>query len=76
MQTLFPPGDTNLASNRHRSAWREFSFVFEQVKRAIVPDLSLNSLISNWSEIIKLLSEGPRKRNIQLNKCLMNVETT
>jgi hypothetical protein len=51
-----------------QSAWREFNFAFNQVKRAIEPHLPLEDMISNWNDIAKLLAERPRTRNHQLSQ--------
>jgi len=51
-----------------QSAWREFNFAFNQVKRAIEPHLPLEDMISNWNDIAKLLAERPRTRKHQLSQ--------
>ena len=68
MQSLFPPGDTSWKNTLTQSAWREFNFAFNQVKRAIEPSLSLEGMISGWNDISKLMAEGKRKRNTQLSQ--------
>ena len=55
-------------NTRIPSAWREFGFVFNQVKCAIEPPLSLEEMIARWNEIRELLSESKRKRNNQLSQ--------
>jgi hypothetical protein len=66
MQLLFPPGDTSWKNAQPQSLWREFNFVFNQIKRAIEPPFSLENMISDWGNISKSLAEHPRKRNVQL----------
>jgi len=48
------------------SAWREFSLVLNQIKRAIEPPLSLSEVLHDWNDLSKLLAERPRQRKIQL----------
>ena len=67
MHLLFPPGDTSWKNNQPQSAWREFNFAYNQIKRAIEPQLPLNEMITCWNTISKLLSERPRKRKAQLS---------
>jgi hypothetical protein len=66
MRFLFPPGDISWKNDRPQSAWREFNFVFNQIKRAIEPYLSFGDMFISWNDISKLLSERPRKRKSQL----------
>ncbi len=68
MRLLFPPGDTSWKNSRHQSAWREFNFVYNQVKRAIEPHLVLEDMMTGWNEIAKSLSDNPRCRTAQLSK--------
>ena len=68
MQLVFPPGDTSWKKTRPQSAWREFGFVYSQVKRAIEPHLTMEEMIARWNEISKLLSESKRARNNQLSQ--------
>ena len=68
MLLLFPPGDISWKNTQPQSAWREFNFAFNQVKRAIEPQLPLEDMISNWNGIAKLLAERPRTRNHQLSQ--------
>ena len=68
MQLVFPPGDTSWKKTRPQSAWREFGFVFNQIKRAIEPYLSMEEMIARWNEISELLSESKRSRNNQLSQ--------
>lgn len=51
MQTFFPPGDTTWKKSRTKSHWREFDFMFNQVKRAIEPALSLYVVIDRWRDL-------------------------
>jgi hypothetical protein len=67
MPHLFPPGDTSWKNNQPQSAWREFNFVYNQIKRTIEPHLALEDIIEDWNDIAKSLSERPRKRNSQLS---------
>jgi hypothetical protein len=53
---------------RPQSAWREFNFAYNQVKRAIEPYLSLEGMISGWNDIAKLLAEPPRQRKSQFSR--------
>lgn len=48
--------------NRSRCLWRETSFVLELLSRAILPVLSLNDAIKDWSRIAHQLAEPPRRR--------------
>jgi len=50
-----------------QSTWREFKFVYNQIKRVIEPHLPLEDMITGWNDIAKLLAERPRKRNLQLS---------
>jgi hypothetical protein len=68
MLLLFPPGDISWKNNQPQSAWREFNFVYNQVKRSIEPHLALDDMIAGWNEIAKFLAERPRCRNSQLAK--------
>jgi len=63
----------NWEKNRVRSNWREFSFVYNQVKRIIDPELALNKMIRNWKQISILLSEGNRKRKPQLSHTFLDI---
>ena len=67
MQPLFPPGDTCWKNNQPQSAWREFNFIYHQVKRAIEPYIPLDEVLSNWNDISKSLAENHRKRKSQLS---------
>ena len=64
----FPPGDITWKNTQPQSAWREFNFVYNKVKRAIEPRLALEDMIASWSDISKLLAENHRNRNSQLSK--------
>ena len=68
MHLVFPPGDTSWKKTRPQSAWREFGFVYSQIKRTIAPHLPMEEMIARWTEISSLLSEPKRKRNNQLSK--------
>lgn len=48
------------------SAWREFGFLLNQMKRAIEPQLSLAEVLNDWNEFARALAERPRQRTIQL----------
>lgn len=74
MRAQFPPGDMNWKSMRDPSAWREFNFAYNQVKSAIVPHLSLETMIEGWEEISKLLSESHRERKLQLSQPLFHLK--
>ncbi len=52
-------------TQRCRSVWREFEFIFMVVRNAIVPVVKIEHLIENWDRIRKSLAEGPRKRVLQ-----------
>ncbi len=52
-------------TQRCRSVWREFEFIFMVVRNAIVPVVKIEDLIENWDRIRKSLAEGPRKRVLQ-----------
>lgn len=52
-------------TQRCRSVWREFEFIFTVVRNAIVPIVKIEHLIENWDRIRKNLAEGPRKRVLQ-----------
>ena len=67
MRLLFPPGDISWKNNKPQSAWREFNFAYNQIKRAIEPQLPLEEMIERWNSISKLLAECSRKRNSQLS---------
>jgi hypothetical protein len=58
----------SILNNQPQSAWREFNFAYNQVKRAIEPYLPLEDMISGWNDIAKLLSERPRNRNSQISR--------
>ena len=62
----FPPGDTTWGRKRPRSAWRDFQFMLNQVKRSIEPSLSLSETFSQWNTISEQLADSPRKRKRQL----------
>ncbi len=64
----FPPGDTSWKNNQPQSDWREFNFVFNQVKRTIEPQLALDDMIIGWNDIAQFLAERPRARNSQISK--------
>jgi len=64
----FPLGIYLGKNNQPQSAWREFNFAYNQVKRAIEPRLPLEDMISGWNDIAKLLSERPRKRSSQISR--------
>lgn len=66
MASPFPPGGTNSYSQGERSRWREFAFVFHQLKRAIEPELPLADVIDDWMDIASALAESPRKRTSQI----------
>jgi hypothetical protein len=55
-------------NSQPQSAWREFNFMYHQVKRVIDPHLPLEDMMESWNEIAKLLAERPRKRNSQLSR--------
>ena len=55
-----------MESQRTYSLWREFQFMYHQIERAILPNLSLQNTIQDWSEIRNLLAEGQRKRINQI----------
>src|SRR5438105_10229344 len=60
MPARFPPGA--MSSKAHRSRWREFSFAFHQVARAIEPRLNLQHCITHWNQIAANLADPPRRR--------------
>jgi hypothetical protein len=68
MLLLFPPGDTSWKNTQPQSAWREFNFAYNQLKRAVEPHLALEDMIAEWNGIAKLLAERPRKRNTQISQ--------
>ncbi len=39
-----------------------------QVKQAIIPQLSLRETVQQWGTICNALTEGRRKRTMQVNK--------
>ena len=57
-------------SRRPKSAWREFSFAWNEVRRAIDPGVGLTKTIADWENISKELREAPRKRRPQLARHL------
>jgi hypothetical protein len=65
MQAQFPPVDIAY-KGKTRSYWREFEFMMHQVQQAIEPQISLDKVISKWTEIRKKLSESTRKRKQQM----------
>ena len=65
MLIRFPPGGTAWKKYRDESHWREFDFMFNQVKRAIEPDLPLRFALDAWGDISRDLAERPRKRRNQ-----------
>ena len=67
MLLLFPPGGISWKNTQPQSAWREFNFAYNQVKRVIEPHLPLEDMITEWNDITKLLAERSRKRNSQLS---------
>ena len=66
--TSFPPGDTSLSIKKTKSKWREFAFMFNQVKRAIEPALSLQEVLKYWNDIACSLAENIRIRKTQISK--------
>src|ERR1700733_1051534 len=54
MLALFPPGDTRWRSQQTPSSWREFSFAFHKVAKAIEPTFTLRQMLTNRNPI----SEG------------------
>lgn len=53
-------------SKRPKSAWREFSVAWNEVRRGIGPEVGLTKTISDWENISKELGAAPRKRRPQL----------
>ena len=49
----FPPGDITWSRRRPPSAWRDFQFMLNQVKRSIEPSLSLSQTFSQWNTILR-----------------------
>lgn len=76
MRMLFPPGDTTWKDSRIKSNWREFNFMFNQIKRAIEPDLSMHLVFNNWQAIASGLAESPRKRKGQISKIKLQARTS
>ncbi len=74
MLLLFPPGDISWKNTQPQSVWREFNFVFNQVKRTIEPHLPIEDMIMAWKDIAKLLAERPRKRKSSLSRYFTFVE--
>ena len=56
------------------SAWREFDFMFTQVRKAIEPEFSLAETLSEWRLISELLSESHRNRKLQLSQDISDVD--
>lgn len=50
------------------SRWRDFSFAFKQVVRAIEPHLPLADMIGGWNGIAHDLAEPPRERVPQIER--------
>jgi len=44
------------------SAWREFNFAYNQVKRTVEPHLAVNDMIVDWNKMSKFLAERQRSR--------------
>jgi hypothetical protein len=52
-------------TSKARSRWREFSFVFHEIQRAIEPRCGLEQMLQEWQEIQSGLAESCRKRKTQ-----------
>jgi hypothetical protein len=50
-----------------RSRWREFRFAHNQTIQAIIPRVSLATVLENWHQISRELSEPSRARQLQLS---------
>ena len=59
------PGDSSWHANVLPSRWREFSFAFHQITKALERALALSDMLANWNQIAKRLAEAPRKRKSQ-----------
>ena len=65
---LFSLSDVALATKKAlsgRSRWREVSFVYESLKQAIFPVISLIKCVQSWGSIALDLREPRRKRRYQ-----------
>jgi hypothetical protein len=51
MLALFPPGDTRWRSQQTPSSWREFSFAFHKVAKAIEPTFTLRQMLTHCNPI-------------------------
>jgi hypothetical protein len=49
-------------NSKPQSLWREFSYIFHQVRQSIEPALSLRATLDDWNDIAYALAESPRKR--------------
>ena len=65
MPTPFLPGDSRWRTKRPPSRWREFSFAFHQITKAIEPTLALDDMLASWGQIPKRLADAPRQRKSQ-----------
>ena len=77
MPNLFPPGaipsegadpDATVAV---RSPWRETEFWIMTVESAIVPTLSIEAALANWSAIRSRLMEHKRRRRSQVDEIML-----
>jgi hypothetical protein len=68
MPELFPPGELPWSKTRQYSRWREFAYVFHEMKRVIVPVVHLPEIMDNWSTISRDLAEAPRARRLQVGE--------
>jgi len=69
---LFPPGD--IASRERRSRWRETEFMYHEICAVLLPPVSLTRTLSQWNDIVRLLSESKRSRPRQLISTMINID--
>ena len=72
MPAPFPPGDSDWRAKRPASRWREFSFTFHQITKAIEPALALSEMLAKWNQIAKnlpkRLASGKRRSKDSLKQ--------
>jgi len=62
----------NNSSEKNRSLWREFEYLYDVVRSWIVPSVGWKKLFKNWNTTVIKLSESKRKRKTFMNTYYRN----